>query len=203
MSHVSSSSGDGDGTQKFTTWDALIRDYRMKWLPEALKEQEWIKRQELLRLAIEVAAKALDGDMKRYSHQNRIKRDAIKDATEILLKAEVEIEKKGTSFDQLHANIEKTLAHVNGVSDLYIYDVSLRIAFWLDEHAPLNARGQDRLPKNVYLHAGTAKGAKELRLLVRNGTVEMSDLPSAALRRLPAWQVEDILCIYGGRFPKS
>ncbi len=50
-------------------------------------------------------------------------------------------------------------------------------------------------PDRVYLHTGTRTGARRLGLGFRSAWIECQDLPEA-LRSLPPWQVEDILCIF-------
>lgn len=65
-----------------------------------------------------------------------------------------------------------------------VYDTALRIG------AKLGLE-----PERVYLHAGTRVGARALGLDWRAPSILSQDLPSQ-LRLLPAWQVEDLLCIY-------
>jgi ABC-type arginine/histidine transport system permease subunit len=65
-----------------------------------------------------------------------------------------------------------------------VYDTALRLG--------ANLR---LLPREVYLHAGTRRGARALGLDYRSESVSMRLLP-AALRRLRPYEVEDVLCIY-------
>jgi hypothetical protein len=88
------------------------------------------------------------------------------------------------SFAELIARVDTTVRPVRGIGELYVYDTALR----LGAHLRL-------LPDDVYLHAGTRRGAKALGLDHRSDSIPPSQLP-AALHRLRPHEVEDVLCIY-------
>jgi hypothetical protein len=50
-------------------------------------------------------------------------------------------------------------------------------------------------PDRIYLHSGTADGAKAILRIRRRKTLNRSELPSAFMR-LRCCEVEDCLCIY-------
>jgi len=97
--------------------------------------------------------------------------------------------RKFRDFDALHDAVRESLHGIRRVRILAVYDTALRLGAF---------RGI--LPDRVYLHAGTLKGAKNLRLEVRaKKSLAMSDLPSE-FRKLKAYEVENCLCIYKEHF---
>lgn len=88
------------------------------------------------------------------------------------------------SFDALHALVESLILNIRGVGELMVYDTTVRLAAY---------RGLE--PTDVYLHAGTRAGARALGVDHRARSIPRRSLP-APLRRLPATELEDILCIY-------
>ena len=120
-------------------------------------------------------------------HQRRVGRQILKKACGALL-AEVHQIKACTSFDALFHLVERLTADIHRFGELAVYDTSLRLGAWLN-----------KLPKKVYLHAGTRKGAKALGLDVSRGHVEMNELPKT-IKVLKPWQAEDFLCIYKDAF---
>jgi hypothetical protein len=92
------------------------------------------------------------------------------------------------NFDDLLAITTHVLRDVYRTGELYRYDTTLRISYYLD-----------RLPTRVYLHAGTRTGAQRLGLSGNKGYVERNDVP-VELRDRPAHEIEDIVCIYKDEF---
>jgi hypothetical protein len=80
--------------------------------------------------------------------------------------------------------VDAAVRSVRGIGELYAYDTALR----LGAHLRL-------LPRHVYLHAGTRRGARALGLDHRAKSLATTSLP-AALRRLRPHEIEDVLCIY-------
>jgi hypothetical protein len=163
--------------------ETIVRLYIQRIRPRAEAELAWFVRQPTLRETIRCAALAVNSCGKRYSHQRRIKREAIAQAHSILSGAKPRI-KKCADFASLFRLIEAALEDVPGIGELYIYDTSLRIG------AKLGI-----LPEKVYLHAGTRTGARNLGLDVAKSTVRMASLPSP-FRVLKPHEVEDVLCIF-------
>jgi hypothetical protein len=137
-----------------------------------------------------MAAHAVGKDRRRLKHQRRIKRDAMDTAEFALLKAKVAI-KDARTFDDLFGIVSAVVEGVLGLGELYVYDTSLRIGAKLGVY-----------PDRVYLHAGTRKGAKALGLNFRADSIPMDEVP-LPLRKLPAVDVEDILCIFKDDFGKK
>jgi hypothetical protein len=87
------------------------------------------------------------------------------------------------NFADLHELVRREIGRIAGIGRLTVYDVATRIGAHL------------RLaPERVYLHAGTAEGAKSLGIDAGE-SVSRSALPGA-FRRLSAYEIEDCLCRY-------
>ena len=90
---------------------------------------------------------------------------ALEGALDILLKQAGAME-RARDFAELFALIDAAMEPIPGLGELYVYDTSLRIGSRLN-----------LLPKKVYLHAGTRRGARALGLNARAATLDVSDLP--------------------------
>lgn len=170
------------------SFEAIVKHYEKHFRPKAEVELSWFRDQVTLRQAIMVAARAEDHRGKRYSHQTRIRRAAIKNAERMLLVAQEEIE-GSKSFDELFQLIRRTLNPIANIGELYVYDTALRIGAYLD-----------RLPTVVYLHAGARDGAGAFG--IKKGTKKLfrADLPPV-FSALAPHEVEDVLCIYKDVLP--
>jgi hypothetical protein len=164
-------------------WHTLVRHYRAKYLPNHCAEIQWFEGQSTLAAAIAKAAFAEDDRGRRYSHQRRIQKNALKTSFQALRSREDAI-RRCRSFDELHELILNALKNVSGIGELYCYDTALRIG------AKCRLR-----PRTVLLHAGTRAGASVIADTRGKGYLTKKDLP-AGLRHLPPEQIEDILCIY-------
>jgi hypothetical protein len=168
-------------------WLAIIRHYAKNSRPRKIAELDGFRGEVSLRSAVERAALALDCNGKRFKHQHRVRRDAMLAAEAMLLQIVPELE-LCRSFDQLLEVIEGVLRGIGGIGEMYVYDAALRIG------AKLNL-----LPRRIHLHRGTRAGAEQLGLRTDVPALNPEELP-AALRALPPYEVEDILCIYKDRF---
>jgi hypothetical protein len=162
---------------------AITRTYIRKIRPRAQAEIDWFAHQPSLDAAIEKAALAVNSRGKRYSHQRRLTREALKEALGNLLEKADAME-QARDFDALFGLVGAAVKPIHGLGELYVYDTSLRIG------AKLNM-----FPTRVYLHAGTRLGASALGLDGSAATLKLSDLPSE-FRTLEPHEVEDVLCIY-------
>lgn len=169
----------------------LIRHYKATKRQKIREELECFARHPTLESAISYAAMAINQNGERFGHQHRIKKKALEAAREVLKGMASKLAQCRT-FEELHTAIESALQSVNGVGKLYTYDVALRIGARIGDRPGL-------LPKKVFLHAGTRKGAKALGLNARLLWLEMDSLPDW-LRELEPYEVEDFLCIYKDRF---
>ena len=164
-------------------WEAILRDYDRRQCCGCDEQIAWFQRQPSLRAAIDTAARAVDSRGRRFSHQYRIRRGAIGEATAALLAIEKQLA-RANSFEALFELVSKQLQDVAGIGALYWYDTAFRIGAY-----------RRLFPLCVYLHAGTRTGARALGLDYRKNALEMSEIPAALLKRKPH-EVEDILCMY-------
>jgi len=162
---------------------AIARTYIRRIRPRAQAEIDWFTHQPSLDAAIEKAALAINSQGKRYSHQRRLKKPALKQALRALLDESGAI-KQVRNFDELFRLIGAAVKPISGIGELYVYDTSLRIG------AKLNL-----LPTIVYLHAGTRLGARALGLDYSAVTLKVSALPTE-FRILDPHELEDVLCIF-------
>lgn len=168
----------------------ILRHYARYYRPRNQAHLHWFRSQPTLEAAIEKAALSEDERGKRYSHQRRIKRDALQKAVRMLSLARADIA-RCKNFQELFDLVENTLVPIVGVGELYTYDVALRIGAKLG-----------LLPARIYLHAGSRSGAKALGLAAGKRSLDMSEVPPF-LREIPPHEVEDVLCIYKAELQSS
>ncbi|HTV57867.1 MAG TPA: hypothetical protein VMJ93_03260 [Verrucomicrobiae bacterium] len=167
--------------------EAIARTYIRKLRPRAQAEIDWFADRPSLEDAIEKAALAVNSRDKRYSHQRRLRKKALKQALGVLL-AESAAIGKARDFEALLRIVRTVVKIIPGLGPLYVYDTSLRIG------ARLNL-----FPRRVYLHAGTRAGARALGLNYKADSLAPSVLPKE-FRSLEPHELEDILCIFKGQF---
>jgi len=160
---------------------AIVRDYIHRHRPKSIRELQYFRSIRTLEEAITEAGLARRPDGKRWSHQRRIPPPVLEKATQRLRRARLG---SARSFADLIARVNAEVRSIHGIGELYVYDTALR----LGGHLRL-------LPRDVYLHAGTRRGARALGLDHGSESVSLNRLP-AALRRLRPHEVEDVLCIY-------
>lgn len=86
------------------------------------------------------------------------------------------------SFHDLYLWVESVASRVNGIGSTTTYDIARRLSVW-----------RNLVPEMVYLHAGTAKGAKKLG--VTGKIAPLSAFP-LEIQELGATHAENFLCIY-------
>lgn len=128
------------------------------------------------------SVRSIDHWGRRDSHQRRIPTRVLERAEKELLSA-LPIVRKARNFDELHRAVGAIVGPIHGVGALLVYDVAQRICL------------ATRLPEPpvVYLHAGTARGARTIG--IRGKTVEIAALPKV-LRRFTSFELEDLFCNY-------
>jgi hypothetical protein len=167
-------------------WQAILRHYDTHHRPRVEQERRWFASSTSLEEAIKRATLAVDHRGKRFHHQRRIPPKALDEASATLLNATDQIG-NAFDFDDLIEIVTRLIADVRRTGELYRYDSSLRIGYYLNI-----------LPTKVYLHAGTRTGARALGFGPKIKSLEPYGLP-LELRDRPAHEVEDILCIYKDR----
>jgi hypothetical protein len=158
---------------------AYIRDYR----PDANRLRQFFRRCPTLERAIEYAARCKLPSDKRHPHQYRITAAVLAEAERRLRACATQLRERQT-FAELHKCVQDQIGGVRGIGPLTVYDV----ANHLGAHLRL-------APKAVYLHAGTAGGARALRLDHLAETLDPAELPTA-FRRLRPHEIEECLCLY-------
>jgi len=156
-----------------------IRDHRER----AAREVEFFKRCRTLSRAIEFATLAKLPSGKRHPHQRRIPRQVLTQAERNLQAMAFRL-RQCRSFTEMHDFVGQQIGAVRGIGPLTVYDVATRIGAHLGFE-----------PELVYLHAGTAKGAKVLGFDHCCDTLDPAKLPRA-FRALRPREIEDCLCIY-------
>ncbi len=169
------------GHRRLHSIRAIIQDYMQQHEPRAAEELGFFRQMPNLARAITEAGLARRPDGKRWNHQRRIPALVLERATRQLRQAALG---GACSFADLIARVDRAVRSIHGVGELYVYDTALRIG----AHLRL-------LPTEVYLHAGARVGARALGVEYRAAQVPLDQLPPG-LRRLEAYEVEDVLCIY-------
>lgn len=124
---------------------------------------------------------------RRHPHQRRVPPTALA-ATLKALRRSRKLTKART-FAAIHEEVGASAAH--GFGAVSRYDTSLRIA---------TTRGKGAMPKEVYLHAGTLRGAGHLG--IRGKAVAPSRFP-APLSSLAPHHIENFLCIFEECLPQA
>lgn len=165
-------------------WGEIVQRYRVEHRANHLREVEWFRSKPDLETATRDAVNSRDEDGRCYDHQRRIGKDVYSEALRALRTRAGEIG-ASKSFDELHRIIGRALSTVYGAGEMFVYDIAARLGAFLRLELTV-----------VYLHAGTAAGARRFGF-ARAGdrTLQLDKLPPV-LRRLGAAEVENILCIY-------
>jgi hypothetical protein len=169
--------------KRLGTVQEIVADYIRRVRPGAKLELSFYASRATMAEAIRVGANALTVDGKRHDHQRRIPGKSLAELARRLLESEPEV-KASTTFADLHDLVKHLAEGVHAIGDLTIYDTALRIG------AKLGLP-----PQEVYLHAGTRKGAAAFRIDTSAETIAPTDLPRE-FRKLEPFEIEDILCMY-------
>ncbi|MFD9451829.1 hypothetical protein ACFWBC_01835 [Streptomyces sp. NPDC059985] len=94
---------------------------------------------------------------------------------------------EGMPFLELHDVVEEAALRAGSPKPepLLRYDAALMLAWHLRTE-----------PEDVWLHSGTDWGVRTLGISTKGRKIVTLDELPTTFRKLPAWQVEDILCIY-------
>lgn len=168
-------------------WNELLADYEAEHAPKERTQVNWFREQSSIGEAIQIAARAVDRNGRRFDHQRRIRKQAIDATMKVLLANSANIGHT-RRFGELLELLEHLLSPINGIGELYCYDCAARIGAYLNIS-----------PDRVYLHAGTRKGARVLGLAYQRRSLEVTEMPEALQSRSPR-ELENILCIYASDF---
>jgi hypothetical protein len=161
----------------------VVNSYIKSYRNPAAKEMRFFTNQRTLGDAIQKASLCELSNGKRHNHQRRIPSVSLSEADRRLQRRSRDIW-HCRSFAVLHALVEKEIGSIHMIGPLTVYDIAHRIG------AKMGLE-----PEVVYLHRGTAEGAKALLQLRGKKTMSVSDLPKP-FHRLKPHEAEDCLCIY-------
>lgn len=136
-----------------------------------------------LKDALYVAAKSINAQGSKHSHQRRIPAETLDSFASNLARMEAQIN-RSQDFHTLWSIIKKVGEGIKGIGPLTVYDTALRISAFLGKK-----------PDRVYLHCGALKGARKILGKVKGEYLNLSAFPSIFHNMEPA-DVEDFLCIY-------
>lgn len=165
------------------SWVAILRHYDRQHRPRLARERSWFATCTTIEEAITRAALAIDPQGKRYQHQRRIPRRALLQAYDALQNRKARLS-EAKDFEELFTITGAAVQDIYRTGELYQYDTALRLGYY-----------RNLLPTRVYLHAGTRDGAIALNLPQKKGFLLPEELPAPLCNR-PAYESEDILCIY-------
>ncbi|MBZ9688493.1 hypothetical protein G9F72_019370 [Clostridium estertheticum] len=117
----------------------------------------------------------------KHSHQRRLNNQMMNSVKDKILARVNEI-KLCSNFNEIINIVEESSE--KGFGELAVYDTSLRIGSFFNIY-----------PDEVYLHAGTLKGARAIGIMGKSKTISINNIPKE-LFSLKAYEIEDLLCIY-------
>ncbi len=174
---------DPSDDERLGSFSDVVRAYRRKKRVDAANELKYYRDLPTLGRAIKAAALSQTPEGKRHNHQRRIPGPALESAEKHLQAKRAKLQ-QCDSFDAVFRIVASVGDKVHGIGPVAVYDISTRIGAYLGLE-----------PQRVYLHAGTADGAKALGLAHRAESLSVEDLPRAFRKLLPR-ELEDCLCMY-------
>lgn len=159
------------------TLDQIVSDYIDRFRRPGQDEMAHYQQATSLAEAIRCACS------KGHDHQRRVRASALADA-ELRLQATADKLSCAADFQELFDIVTNETGVIYGVgrNGVTAYDITHRIGAFLGIS-----------PALVYLHNGTAQGARCLGF--RGATIDPAKLPAPFSRLTPA-EIEDCLCIY-------
>ena len=173
--------------------ERIVEEYLVYSWPDVIKEEYWFGKQPgdlneaIVRACISERPSPIHGRLVKHSHQLSIPPKSLAQCSDSLAARAHDLQ-QSVDFEQLHERIGTHIGKFERIGVLTIYDISLRIGWFLDLR-----------PTVVYLHAGTRKGAEALIAGVAGARLDLSKLPKAFQKLTPA-QAEDVLCRYKDEF---
>jgi len=166
----------------------LVDEYIHRWGDSyELEDQWWGDKTLTWEEAIARAWKSRLSHGRMHGHQCRVA-NRLADGLAVALADGIQPESL-KDFQSLHIWVKSVVGRVRGLGTTTAYDIARRLGAWL------------RLePSKVYLHAGTAAGARKFG--VEGEIAPLSAFPKE-LQSLGATHAENFLCIYKDRLPCS
>lgn len=180
---------EGDPHRRLRFLSDVVADYLARHAANANLERNHYAQFRTLRSAVRAAGLARTAENTRHPHQYRLSPELLATCATRLQTVLPAIE-RARDFEELFRIVKRVIGPLRGVGELMVYDTASRVG------AKLGLE-----PKRVFLHRGVRVGARHLGLATNREAILRSELPRE-LRRLPAWQLEDILCIYADEFPR-
>lgn len=159
----------------------LVCEYLHQWGDSyEIEDQWWGDKKLTWEAAIARAWKSRLSDGKMHGHQRRVA-NKLPEGLEVAL-ADRKQPEDFKDFQSLYAWVKSIVARVKGLGATTAYDVARRLGAWL------------RLePSVVYLHAGTAAGARKFGI---EGEAAPLGVFPEEIQSLGATHAENFLCIY-------
>jgi hypothetical protein len=158
-----------------------VNEYLDKWGDSYDCEDKWWGDKKLTwEAALERAWNSRLCNGKMHGHQRRVAHKLSEGLRESL-KPDI-YHDNFNSFHDLYSWIELVASHVNGIGSTTTYDIARRLGVWIG-----------LMPEVVYLHAGTAEGARKLGVI---GKVAPLTAFPKEIQELGATHAENFLCIY-------
>lgn len=175
----------------YGTLNDRIQCYKNNYDTLVEEENQFYQSASSVEEAILRAAQSQNIDGKMNNHQKRLGESLCTDiACQLVKQSDKIIEAQKNGFKTLHNYILEYTQTIRRVGQLYVYDVSARLAKYFN--LPIH---------DVYIHAGTRKGARYLELAEQNGIIPHKELPNVIKENLSADEVENFLCICKDSFP--
>jgi hypothetical protein len=174
------------------SYAAIQQHYRFHCMDRYARELRWFAEQPSLRLAVARAAVARGPHGRRLPHQWRLLRQSLAQAHRRLV-CSLPVISACTTFLELHDELQRLLAGIPRLADVYFYDTALRIG------AHLSVNGS-HLPVEVFLHQGSLEGAKKISavsgLIPRRSPRLNPAIFPTPLCGMQSYELENLLCIY-------
>jgi hypothetical protein len=159
----------------------LVYEYLHRWGDSYETEDQWWGDKKLTwEEAIERAWKSRLSNGKMHGHQCRVS-NKLSEGLKVALADEMQPE-EFKDFQDVYDWVNSVVGRVKGLGATTAYDVARRLGSWLCLE-----------PSVVYLHAGTASGARKLG--IEGDVAPLSTFPKE-IQLLGATHAENFLCIY-------
>jgi hypothetical protein len=166
---------------------ALWRDYMWRYVKAERQDpaQYYTRDAPDLVTAIRRAADSRGADGKLFNHQSRVWQPCRDEFAQNLITIKRTI-KYAKSFDALYSEIKRVGERTEGIGPVTIYDVTCRLALWLDLE-----------PERLYFHAGVTEGLRALDVPIPRGRdyLKRKELPKF-FRNKNLELLESFLCGY-------